>query len=337
MVHWRPNLFKIPSGACGKQFVTELTRLSDMEGIALKAAMTLPSLLLQKTHAKTKTHDHISCLQRRLNLWQKGDIFNLLKEGRALQKSLVTSIPPKRDTADDALTAHKFSNMMMEGRVRAALKFLSGDSHTGLLNLDQTIDVSGKTVRDILEDKHPDSEPVHPEALLDDAGDDNFHPAIFDNITADSILTAALHTQGAAGPSGLDALQWRRLCTAFGQKSNDLCAALAAVARRISTTLIDPSMLLAYTSCRLIPLDKCPGVRPIGIGEVVRRIIGKAVMRVVKHDLQKAVGSIQLCAGHDAGCEAAVHAMERVFADEDTDLSRCIKCIQLLQQTSDTT
>ena len=42
-------------------------------------------------------------------------------------------------------------------------------------------------------------------------------------------------------------------------------------------------------------------------------------MRIVKHDLQKAVGSIQLCAGHDAGCEAAVHVMEQVFADEDTE------------------
>ena len=192
-----------------------------MEGIALKAAMTLPSLLVQKTHAKTKTHDHISCLQRRLNLWQKGDISNLLKEGKALQKSLVTSILPKTGTIDDALTARKFSKMMMEGRVRAALKLLSDDSHTGLLSLDQIIDTSGKTVRDILKDKHPDPEPVHPKILLEDAGDDSFHPAIFDNITVESIRTAALHTQGAAGPSGLDALNWRRLCTAFGQKSND--------------------------------------------------------------------------------------------------------------------
>ena len=31
------------------------------------------------------------------------------------------------------------------------------------------------------------------------------------------------------------------------------------------------------------------------------------------------VYTIQLCAGQDAGCEAAVHAMERVFADEDTE------------------
>ena len=64
-------------------------------------------------------------------------------------------------------------------------------------------------------------------------GDDNdsFHPAIFDDITSESIRAAALHTHGAAGPSELDELSWRRRCTALGLKSNDLCAALAADAR----------------------------------------------------------------------------------------------------------
>ena len=297
VVHWRPNLFKVPSGACGKQFVSELTRLfnafaleSDLAVIALKAAMTVPSLLLQKPHAKSKMRDHISCLQRRLSLWEKGDILNLLREGRALQKSLAHSPLPKRN---DASMARRFSKMMMEGRVRAALKLLSNNPATGLLSLDEIVDAtSGKTVRDVLEDKHPDPQPAHPEALLGVADNDSFHPAIFDSITAESIRAAALHTQGAAGPSGLDAFSWRRLCTAFGQRSNDLCAALAAIARRISTTYIDPSTLLAYTSCRLIPLDKHPGVRPIGIGEVVRRIIGKAVMTVVKYHLQDSVGTI---------------------------------------------
>ena len=49
MVHWRQNLFKIPSGRAGKDFTSEVTRLlsafaeaSALEGIALKAAMTLP-------------------------------------------------------------------------------------------------------------------------------------------------------------------------------------------------------------------------------------------------------------------------------------------------------
>ena len=51
----------------------------------------------------------------------------------------------------------------------------------------------------------------------------------------------------------------------------------------------------------------------------MRRIIGKVVMRIAKYDVQNAVGTIQLCAGQDAGCEVAVHAMEHVFADEDTE------------------
>ena len=57
----------------------------------------------------------------------------------------------------------------------------------------------------------------------------------------------------------------------------------------------------------------------MGIGEVVRITIGKAVMKVVKRDLQEAIGSIHLCAGQDAGCEAAVHAMEHLFTGQDTE------------------
>ena len=42
-------------------------------------------------------------------------------------------------------------------------------------------------------------------------------------------------------------------------------------------------------------------------------------MRTVKRDLQEVIGSIQLCAGQDAGCQAAVHAMKGIFAEEDTE------------------
>jgi len=39
--------------------------------------------------------------------------------------------------------------------------------------------------------------------------DNNFHPILFDSITADVIRTSALHTEGSAGPSGVDAMSWR--------------------------------------------------------------------------------------------------------------------------------
>jgi len=58
-VHWRHNVFSVPVGKAGTQFVRELARLfqsftdcSALEGFALKAAMLMPILLLQKTHFK---------------------------------------------------------------------------------------------------------------------------------------------------------------------------------------------------------------------------------------------------------------------------------------------
>ena len=60
-------------------------------------------------------------------------------------------------------------------------------------------------------------------------------------------------------------------------------------------------------------------MRPIGICEVVRRIIGKAILVVTKQDVLDAAGPFQLCAGQNAGCEAAVHATHRVFQDSSTD------------------
>ena len=59
--------------------------------------------------------------------------------------------------------------------------------------------------------------------------------------------------------------------------------------------------------------------RPIGVGEVLRRIIGKVVASVVKNDVLQSVGSLQVCAGQEAGSEAAVHAIRNVFSCEETE------------------
>ena len=61
-------------------------------------------------------------------------------------------------------------------------------------------------------------------------------------------------------------------------------------------------------ACRLIALDKHPGVRPIGIGDTARRIIAKAALFTIRPDVQAATGCIQLCGGQISGIEAAVHA-----------------------------
>ena len=60
-------------------------------------------------------------------------------------------------------------------------------------------------------------------------------------------------------------------------------------------------------------------MRPIGVGEILRRIVGKAIVSVVKPEIMESAGSLQLCAGLPGGCEAAVHAMSSIFQEEDTD------------------
>ena len=78
--------------------------------------------------------------------------------------------------------------------------------------------------------------------------------------------------------------------------------------------------LEAFLACRLIPLDKQPGARPIGIGEILRRAFGKIVMKLLKRDVLKATGSLQLCAEQDAGGEVAIHAVYEMFYKESTEV-----------------
>ena len=142
---------------------------------------------------------------------------------------------------------------------------------------------------------------------------------IFECIDASSIRFSALSTKGAAGLSGLDAHCWRRLCISFKSASHDLHRSLALLSGWLCTTYIDPRSLSALFACRLIVLDKCPGVRPIGVCDTARSIISKAILTVTKGDLQEATVSLQLCAGQVAGTEAAIHAMREAFLHNGTE------------------
>ena len=79
-------------------------------------------------------------------------------------------------------------------------------------------------------------------------------------------------SHGEAGPSALDTSGWWCLCTSFGTVSDGLCNALALLARRLCTEVLVIDSMQGYVACRLVPLDKRPGVHPIEICEVARRI-----------------------------------------------------------------
>eukprot|EP00956_Cyclotella_meneghiniana_P036391 scaffold125132_cov43-Cyclotella_meneghiniana.AAC.1 len=61
--------------------------------------------------------------------------------------------------------------------------------------------------------------------------------------------------------------------------------------------------------CRVAALDKQPGVRPLGVGEALMRLISKVVLADCGREAKAACGSTQLCAGLEAGIEGAIHAV----------------------------
>ena len=65
-------------------------------------------------------------------------------------------------------------------------------------------------------------------------------------------------------------------------------------------------------------LNKCPGVRPIVVGETLRRIVGKTVCMLTRCDLEDICGTSQLCGGVRSGIEGAIHTACNLF-DEHQD------------------
>ena len=89
------------------------------------------SLLLQKPSKTSKLKDHTVALQRRLDLWSKGDIEELIIEGTTIQNRLNHINTPK----GIAELSKSFVTMMEKGNVNGALKLLTNNMSNGILPL----------------------------------------------------------------------------------------------------------------------------------------------------------------------------------------------------------
>ena len=169
-----------------------------------------------------------------------------------------------------------------------------------------------------LKEKHPDVQRAKLGSLLFGPVED-IPDSVYQEINGELVREAALRTKGSGGPSGVDANGFKRIlaCKSFKRSSINLCESIATLTRRLCKEFVDPLTIEPIVASRL---DKGNGeVRPIGVGEVIRRIIGKCVTRVAKQDVIDASGTMQVCAGQKSGGEAAIHAMRNIFEADVTD------------------
>ena len=120
---------------------------------------------------------------------------------------------------------------MSTGKISSTIAKLT-DTSKGVLSLDET--VKRQTVEQILIEKHPPAEPVNSNYITSCSEDAiPFHSSTFDQINAQKIRKSAMTTHGSHGPSGLEANEWRRILTHFGQQSVEISKKIAKIAKKI--------------------------------------------------------------------------------------------------------
>ena len=202
---------------------------------------------------------------------------------------------------------------MKKGNINVAVRLVTNNMQDLILSL------NNETLNK-LKEKHPKSKNVNNSILLTGVPQD-VHPIMFAGLDEEMIRKAAIKTNGGSGPSTMDTGGWRRiLCSNnFSDTNVDLRKAIANFIKKICTEKVSAVSIKAFVACRLIPLDKNPGLRPMEVGEILHRITRKVIVSVLKKKVASSAGPLQVCAGQEAGSEAAIHAMEKIFKEESTE------------------
>ena len=235
VVRWRRNLFMLPTGKAGEDFIEEITSLfnhfnnaSPFEPIAFTLMAIIMPLLLQKPSKNSKCRDHVSFLEKRLKLWKTGRLQELLEEGRSIQERF-TKDKGDGDNGQSIQKDHKrFISLMEKGKIGRALRCI-GSQRTGVL------DVTEDVMNELIE-KHPEAQDIKEGVYQGPLKRKPVEEALFQSLDSDAIHKATKKVDGAAGPSGADSELWQRLVCSkqFKKKPAGLCIAIAETARKLT-------------------------------------------------------------------------------------------------------
>ena len=129
------------------------------------------------------------------------------------------------------------------------------------------------------------------------------------DFTEDDVTWVVSKLSSAASAMGAEAMELCNWLLCFGSASEQFRVVVASLADWMANYSPPWAAYLTLMTCRLVGLDKRPGVRPVVIGETLRRALAKLVMRAAGDQSKTACGNLQLCAGIKAGIEGAIHAV----------------------------
>ena len=127
-------------------------------------------------------------------------------------------------------------------------------------------------------------------------------------VSLDMVDVVCSKLSGAAGPDGVDSSHLRSWLLQFGPPLT-LRHEVGELTNWLASSAPSWGSYCALMACRLVALDKQPGVRPLGVGNALRRLMAKLVLCVVGEQASQQCGNYNLCVGLKAGIKGAVHVI----------------------------
>ena len=304
------QLYLPPQGKIGADLVSLMA--SELRGVRERKwnserPLILMACILRRKHGCVRAKDIKTRIASRIDLWRREKYDALIRD---ITNTSIANAGHRTATNDAETAARKYNSAVLDGRLRAAVRGLTSSDTGGVLGPDDACTKTGRRVRDVLAEKHPQlripnlSDPDNL-AFTDYGADPDVIPIDCPIGDAERI---ARQLHRSAGCSGVDAEHLKNQLLKHGKASAELREELVEWALWLANDTPPWASYRAMRQGRLVALDKQPGVRPLGIGEAWMRAVSKLVLMQCGLDGKEACGNTQLCAGLEAGIEGAIHA-----------------------------
>ena len=127
--------------------------------------------------------------------------------------------------------------------------------------------------------------------------------------TDDEVTWVASKLSGAAGALGAEAIELHNWLLCFGCASEERRVVAAKLVDCMANSPPPWAAYRALMACRLVEIDKRPGVHPVGIGETLCQTLANFFMRAAGDQAKTACGNLQMFTGLEAGIEGATHTV----------------------------
>jgi hypothetical protein len=254
--------YTVPKGRIGWRFCKYLTLL--WQGVRHRKwnserPLMYAKLILQTTPDVKTSSDVRARLEMRMEIWEKGRI-------RALLDDVIAEVGARKGRRGEGAI---LSGSRRLGPTPVCCsrgdepRGVTNRAGGGVLQPDDVCTKTGRPVLEVLRGKHPKMR----EPDLDDPQSKIFeaYPLVPQAVTVEKVDS---HLSGAAGPSGTDAVDLSNWLLRHGAESQLLQNEMAYFANWLANNHPPWAAYRALMACRLVTLDKQPGTRPVGIGEI---------------------------------------------------------------------